>query len=125
MIRTMLGRSTRGDWAGIDTADAASTSTTRAPHRVCVMVSSPSIRARDRDSPDVLAGVLERHANGTGILAWQTLGPLDREDALRGERVEAEIVDLARRQPVQVDVEQREPARVLLDERERGAAHVV
>ena len=61
--------------------------------------------AIDRDAPRVLAGVLEPDLDRAGIGARHPLGPLDRQDAVGGERVEAEIVDLARRQPIEIDVD--------------------
>jgi len=73
----------------------------------------------------VLAGVLEANLDRGRIVARHPLGPLDRHDAVRGQRIEAEVVHLAWRQAVEIDVIERQAAAVFLDQRERRAAHLV
>ena len=84
-------------------------------------------RGVDLDAAAIVALIVYTNDDGVGLRAGEAIGPFDRDDALGGERVEAEIVDFGAGEAVEIDVKERMAAlpAIFLDQREGGAADLV
>ena len=122
----MIWRSRRDNtaWRGYGMASRYFPNSRRYKNNTCVVkpraLAGWRLRsAADDDRAAIVARVGDRHANGAGNIAGHALGPLDRDDAGRGQiLIEADLVEVGAIEAIQIDVDRA--AAVRRDTRERA-----